>query len=155
MAKHKMRRGTKMVVVTLTVVVVAGGIAFGKFGGGFDARADRVVHHVERELNLDPTQSASLRALKSELSGLRREVRQNRDEEINALFALVTASRFDQQEALAMIEDKTRVINSRAPELVSIIARFLDSLSPDQKAILNEHLRDKQDKLNHMRRWHS
>ncbi len=39
-----------------------------------------------------------------------------------------------------MVQQKTQVINDRAPQLIASVAGFLDSLDSEQKKELSEHM---------------
>jgi hypothetical protein len=46
----------------------------------------------------------------------------------------------DQAKALQMVQQKTQMINDKAPQIIASIAGFLDSLDSEQKKELREHL---------------
>ncbi len=154
MSKHRMKRRTRNLLVVLLVVTAAGAALHYKFGGGIDARAERFIERVDAELNLDDVQLSALRALKSDLAGLRREMRSGRDEDISRLVELVTAATLDQQALLDLVQEKTRAINERAPAIVAALAGFTDGLSPAQKAILREEIAERRERIRHRGRWH-
>ncbi|GJL80913.1 MAG: hypothetical protein DHS20C01_05470 [marine bacterium B5-7] len=152
MSQHRMKRCTK---VFLLVIVVAGGVAalVHNFGGHFDARADRMVSHMDRQLELDVEQRRALNGLKSDLLGLKREMRELTGDGLDQWVDMIVADELDQQRMLTMIEDKTRQINEQAPQLVASLARFTDSLDASQKSILKEKLYSISERRDNHHHW--
>lgn len=53
---------------------------------------------------------------------------------------LVSGPSFDQAAAKQLVEGKTALLREKAPELITAMARFYDSLKPEQQAELRELL---------------
>lgn len=153
MAEKCKSRHRKFGILILVALVVVGAVTFHRFGGGIDAHADRFVSHIEHELELDRDQSLKLKALKSEIMAIRRDVRDGSGAQVTELAGMLSAPILDQAKLVAMIEDKTRRIDERAPEIVAAIARFTDSLDASQKSILEERIASRIERGDGWRRW--
>ncbi|KAA3632394.1 MAG: hypothetical protein DWQ08_03565 [Proteobacteria bacterium] len=141
-------RGLSGLILSLTIVLAAGWL-FHRYGSGLEFQSDRLASRIERELELNPEQRLALKALRSEILSMHREVRRHRDEEVFELVDLITETRLDQGRLLALVEDGTQWINEMAPDLVAAVARFTDSLDVAQKAILEERI------IGRIERWES
>ncbi len=151
MAKHKMKKHTKIILVTVVTLGVAGGFLTHKYRGGPDAHAERFVSHIERELDLSLEQTQSLRDLKNVLMQIRQDMRGSREAQFNEIVELMGDPVLDQDKALAMVERKTRAVDERAPDIVAALANFTDHLSNSQRREIREKL---ENKIGCWRRWH-
>ena len=68
------------------------------------------------------------------------DVRSNRNEHREMVQQLLSEPTMDQVKVLQMVQQKTQVINDRAPQLIASLAGFLDSLDSEQKKELREHM---------------
>ena len=140
-----MKRMTKILIASaLTIGVVGGASAYGKkkFAGP-EMRASFAVSYISDELELDATQEQALNALKDQVlvSGtLVKSQMENTHEDVKSLIA---AESFDQAKALSLVTDKTSVVNSVAPEIITAAAGFFDTLSAEQKNDILEFFEDR------------
>lgn len=103
-------------------------------------RGERMIERVSERLELDDNQRAALEGLATEMRETRELVRGD-DGELHERFrTLVTADTLDQGAALALIEQRTAAVQAQAPELVAAAAVFLDGLSAEQKADVEQFL---------------
>ncbi len=147
MSNHKMKRHTRVILVVLVLISAAGGAAYYCFGGGPEARADRVVARIGDRLDLDADQRLRLDRLKAEIMGLRAEARAGRADTLDQLVAILLAPRLDQAELLDMLEQRTRTVRERAPAVLETVASFTDSLTPAQKSEIGDLI------ASHRPRW--
>lgn len=114
----------------------------GRLGHAVDYISYRYDLSGEQRERLDDVADV-LRELRSLRVGLRGELR-------DELRAALDAPAVDQERLIALINDKTRLIEDNAPRLIGAVAGFVDSLYPDQKQRLLEKL-DR--RLGGERRW--
>lgn len=143
-----MKRSTKIITaVALTLGIVGGATAYGKHQWGDPAkRAKHVVSYVADELDLDAAQTDKLTALKDKLLATGKHMRGEMKPLHGDVADLLAADSFDQAKALEMIANKTALINDNAPEMLTAVGSFLDSLNPEQKAELIEFMESKHGK---------
>ena len=103
-------------------------------------RGERMIERVSERLELDDNQRAALTTLAAEMRQTRELVRGEGGELREQAQALLTATTLDQGAALALIERRTAAVRSQAPELVAAAAVFLDGLTPEQKADIEQFL---------------
>ena len=147
-----MRKAAK----TLTVAIVALGVTPGVFAYGAHAawrmspeeKAEYVTGKITQKLVLNAMQQGNLRALSASLIQVMSDVRSDRKAHMESLQQLLSEPTLDQARALQMIQQKTAMINAKAPGIIASLAGFLDSLDSEQKIALSEHFGD------HMGRHH-
>lgn len=144
-----MKTLTKVVVaVTLAGGVATGVAAYGQkpycqHRGGAEHRAAHVLERIGNRLGLTPAQFAKAEAVKDQLLALRQATRDERRQGRDAAIDLLSAPTLDQDKALALVTRKTARMNELAPQLVAALADFTDSLRPEQRAELQQLLRDR------------
>ena len=108
---------------------------------------------VEHRLDLNSEQSNKLEQLMGTLHELRDSVRKERDLDIATVRDLLMEPALNQQEVLALIEEKTSKVNEIAPAAVAALAEFSDSLSIEQKQEIEDMI---EHRMEHRmgRRWH-
>ncbi len=151
MKKHRMKRHTKIVLASLIVVGGLSGAVYYHFGGGPDARAERVVSYIERELELSASQTASLQDLTQEVLKIRASVHANRTQKLDEIMSLVTTPVLDQSRTMAMVNQTTTSVEQHAPALISSLAAFTDGLTTEQKQQLKTRVSKK---MSRWQRWH-
>jgi Spy/CpxP family protein refolding chaperone len=135
-----MKRATKIIIVTAIAASTLGGIAYAKSGCGMHGP-----QQVVRGLDLNEQQQANFQAVIEQFRSNRKEMRAQRQQRRDEMLSLLNSDKLDQTRALGMLESKTNAINARAPEMVSTIARFTDSLTPEQRHQLRERIGDRMD----------
>lgn len=139
-----MKRSTKIITaVVLSIGVVGGAAAYGKHRfADPEARAEFVIERISDKLSLDATQEQALTVLKDELLAKRstmKDLKPARED----LQALIEADTLDQAALLAMVTEKTQAVNAAAPDIVSALGGFLDTLNSEQKSqiltFMDEH----------------
>jgi len=135
-----MKRSTKIITATVLTLGIAGGAAaFGKHHyGNPEKRADKIAGYIAYELELDATQKQALDVLKSEVMDARQTVKVDREEMKTEMSRLFDGETFDRARALDMVNAKMSLVNEQAPELINAFGDFMDTLSAEQKAEMQE-----------------
>lgn len=140
-----MKRTTIVVASTVLALGIAGGAsAVGKHRfGNPEKRAAFMVEYVSDELNLDATQEQALSALKDQVLAARGNLREQMKSTHEQARELMSADQFDRAQALALVSGKTAAINAAAPEIVTALGDFLDTLDAEQKAAVAEFITER------------
>jgi Spy/CpxP family protein refolding chaperone len=143
MKKHS--RNVLLVVggLALTTSVVMAGRHYAGYGCGPEARAEHIVQRVTEELELNPSQHQQLVALKDTLLATRQAVRGDRGELRGEMMQLLDAPHLDRDAAVALITSRAGAVQQHAPDVVNAVGDFHDSLSPEQRAELREHIEER------------
>lgn len=140
-----MKLSSKAIIAILTLIGGTGAVyAFGKHGGWHMSTEEKVEFATERvtkKLELDTDQRQKFITLAEAVGQIMAEVRADRQQNIDQISELLQQPNFDQARALQLLQQKTQLINDRAPLVISSLAEFLDSLEPGQKQQLQELLR--------------
>ena len=140
----KMKKSTIIIAVTvLTLGVTSGVLAYGAHSAwkmSPEKKAEYVTEKITENLELDVIQQENLRALSVTLLDILQDVRSNRNEHREMVQQLLSEPTMDQAKVLQMVQQKTQMINDKAPQLIASIAGFLDSLDSEQKKELREHM---------------
>ena len=147
MSNHKMKRRTKIILVSVLTLGIVGGVAAKYMHGGPEAHAERFISHAQEELNLDAKQTQALTELKDELFTIGKDIKSSRTENAEQVVEMLTAPTLDQAKAVQMVRDRTETMNQRAEQLIAAIATFTDQLTPVQKQQLADKANSK------MERW--
>lgn len=145
-----MKKSTKIItatVLTLSTLGVVTGVAAFK-GDGWQ-RGEHLISHVRDELDLTPEQTEALQAIRDQVWDIRQSVKQDRDTHKQAFLALIDGEVFNQDQALALISQKTELVDQYAPQVIASVASFYDGLTAEQQAEVREHVTKR---MNH--RWH-
>ena len=142
----------------IVAIVSALGIAVAVAGCGHGMRhhesGDYAIRHIEKlgkELNLNGAQTAKLNAVTETLRKGRDTMRGKHEERQKAMLALLDQPKLDRQRALGLVQETTRDINDRAPEVVAVMGDFYDSLTPPQQQKLRDELKERMEYANRCR----
>ena len=139
-----MKNSTKIIAVTvLALSVTSGVLAYGAHSAwkmGPEEKAEYLTEKITENLELDVIQQQNLKVLSVTLLEIIQDVRSNRNEHREMVQQLLSEPTMDQVKVLQMIQQKTQVINDRAPQLIASVAGFLDSLDSEQKKEWREHM---------------
>lgn len=140
------------VVVTAGIVIGAGAFAHRK-GFCYDCEPQERVEHISDfigyKLDLNDAQSEKLSALVTRLMAIRSEMHENRDVTKQELVEIISAPKLDQARVLALVQEKTAMVEARAPEVIAALAEFSDSLDASQKQEITDMLARKMDHHHH------
>ncbi len=150
-----MKKSTKIIlssVTTITLILGASGYAVAKhFGGGHGMMGDYMIYKLDRQLELTDTQVDQLEAIQEYVKTKRAE--HKKEDHKAKIKALLSQPVLDQQQVISMIDEKMQVLRGNAPEMVSKIAAFTDSLSAEQRTKLLGMM-DKMGQRDHHRGWY-
>ena len=139
-----MKKSTKIIALTvLTLGVTSGVFAYGAHSSwkmSPEKKAEYVTDMITENLELNVMQQENLKALSVTVLDIMQEVRTNRGEHKELVQQLLSDPTMDQVKALQVVQQKTQMINDKAPKVIASIAGFLDSLDGEQKRELREHM---------------
>ena len=138
-----MKKSSKIIIASVLTVGVAGGVfAYGAHHHYSNMtpqeKAEMISDRVERKLELNQEQRQNLDVLALHIADLMQEVKKNRQARMQMFDELISDGPIDQAALLQKINDKTALVNEKAPELVAKVAGFVDSLDADQKAEIRD-----------------
>lgn len=102
-----------------------------------DAAAMR--NKVADKLDLDTAQRQKLGVLSDQLLALRSDLKGEASDPRSGLASLFGSNKFERDRAQSLLEQKTTVMQKDGPEVITALADFYDSLSPEQQ----QQIRDK------------
>lgn len=141
-----MKRSSKIILTTAILATTAAGVVavagsdrgfYRHYGQGF---ATHISERVSSELELNESQQSNLQSLIDTVMEKRGNFKENRSERKAELLAMLDSETLDQGKINALLTQKTQAVESAAPEMISAIAQFTDSLSAEQRAELKEKL---------------
>lgn len=139
-----MKKSTKIIAA---IILIAGSssivYAFGKHDHwkmSPQEKVEFVTERVTEKLNLDAQQQQSFVDLAEMVTEIMVDVKAAKTENIAELQRLLNEPSFDQARALEMVQQKTRMINDKAPTVIASLGRFLDTLNPEQKQELQSFM---------------
>lgn len=133
-----MKKSSKIVLASVLVIGISGSVfAFGARNHfenmTIQEKADMFNYHISRKLDLNSEQEIALESLTSRLSEIMQQLKQQHSEHHEMLEQMLDAGPLDQTSLLQKITAKTDMVNQHAPEVVALIAQFVDSLDAQQK----------------------
>jgi len=139
-----MKKSTKIIAVAVLALGVTSGVmAYGAHSAwnmSPEKKTEYVTDKITENLELDAIQQEFLAVLSGDLLEIMQEVRSNKGEHREMVQQLLSEPTMDQVKVLQMVQQKTQMINDKAPQLIASIAGFLDSLDSEQKMELREHM---------------
>ncbi len=134
-----MKKSSKIIIVSVLTLGLAGGaFAFGSHhyfsSMSMQEKADMFGDHVSKRLDLNAVQEDKLDQLTGRIATIMQQVKQDRESHEQFVDQLITDQPLDQTELLNKINQKTAMVNDNAPEMVGLLAGFVDSLNAEQKA---------------------
>ncbi len=139
-----MKLSSKIIGAIILIVGSSGAVyAFSKHSDWQmtpDEKVEFVTDRVTKKLNLDSQQQQNFTALAETVAQIMLEARDSRQQQVNEIGALLQDPSFNQARAMEMVQQKTQMINAKAPLVISSLAVFLDSLNAEQKQQLEEFI---------------
>jgi len=105
-----------------------------------EEKVEFVTERVTRKLELDSQQQQNFAALAETVVQIMQDARIAKTQHIDDISALLQEPSFNQARALELVQQKTRMINEKAPLVISSLAVFLDSLKVEQKQQMQEFM---------------
>lgn len=100
----------------------------------------KVIERVSSKLDLNDAQKQKLGVLADEMLASRTALRGKDADPRTEMKAMVAGAKFDRSRAQTMLEQKTQVVQGNGPKLITAMAEFYDSLSPEQQTKVRERL---------------
>ncbi len=143
-----MKLSTKIIIAVLAVAGSTSAVyAFSRHGGGWhmtpEEKVEFVTDRVTKKLELDSQQQQNFTVLAESVAQIMLDARVSRKQHFDEISTLLQEPSLNQARLLEMVQQKTRMINEKAPLVVSSLAVFLDSLNAGQKQELQEMLEHK------------
>jgi len=142
-----MKTYTKIILTVVTTLGITGGaLAYGihSFGNmSMTDKAEMVNQKVTSKLSLNEEQKQKFSTLSKRMVTLVQQARSQSGDHKAMLQGLISDQPLDQAALLERINLKTSMINQHAPEMVTLLANFVDSLDSDQKSDLKEMIEQK------------
>lgn len=114
-------------------------------------KAEFMTERVSKNLELDAAQKQNFSELANLVAGIVADARANKSAQFEELSAMIEAPSFDQARALELVQQKTSMINQKAPEVIASLGVFLDSLDGEQKQQLAEFIKRRHQHHEHHR----
>lgn len=133
------------IIAAVMLVVGSTGIVYavskhGDWGMTPEEKVDFVSDRVTKKLELTDVQRSKFVALAESIADTLREVKPGREQRMADIAGLLDQPVFDQARALQLVQQKTQLVNDRAPGLIASLGEFVDSLNAEQKQQLQEFL---------------
>jgi periplasmic protein CpxP/Spy len=148
-----MKISTRIITAVLLIAGSSGVVyAFGKHGDWGMTPAEKVEFISERvtdKLDLDETQAAYFKHLAGTVSGIMQALRPTHQQRSDEFMQLLQEPGFDQARALQLVQQRTRLIDEKAPEVIAELAIFMDSLTPQQRQQVQQFIEHRHDRHMH------
>lgn len=142
-----MKTSSKIILTTvITFGLVSGVFAFGahKFSNmSMQDKAEMINHRVSSKLDLNQEQQTKFSDMSLRMVSLVSQAKSQTGDHKELIQGLISDQPLDQAALLEIINTKTSLINQHAPEMVTLLANFVDSLNSDQKAEIKEMMEHK------------
>ena len=139
-----MKLSTRIITAVLLIAGSSGVVyAFGKHGdwGMTPAeKAEFVSERVTKKLDLDSQQQQKFDDLANLVVEIMQQASATREHQVSEISQLLEDPSFNQARALELIQQKTQLVNEKAPLVIGSLAVFVDSLNSDQKQELQEFM---------------
>jgi protein CpxP len=139
-----MKLSTRIITAALLIAGSSGAVyAFSKhndWGMSLEEKVEFVTERVTRKLDLDSQQQQNFTELAGAIAQIMQDARITKAQNLTEIEALLQEPSFNQARALELVEQKTRMINQKAPLVITSLAVFLDSLSVEQKQQMQEFM---------------
>ena len=140
-----MKLSTRIITAVLLVAGSTGVVyAFSKHGdwGMTPAeKAEFVSDRVTKKLDLDAEQQQKFDDLAALVLDIVLEAKASREQQMGEVTRLLEDPSFNQARAIELVQQKTQLVNEKAPLVIGSLAVFLDSLNVEQKQELQELLK--------------
>ncbi len=142
-----MKKSSKIIAVVL--LAAASTTAVYAFGGRGHMnmspaeKADYMTEKVTRKLNLDSQQQQNLSELANQFVEIMTEARAGKQAHMEEVQKMLSEPSLDQTRLLQLVQEKTQLVNDRAPAVIASLGNFLDSLNVEQKQELQSFVKHK------------
>ena len=148
-----MKISTRIITAVLLVAGSSGAVyAFSKhadWGMSVEEKVEFITDRVTSKLDLDDVQRQNFTELAALVADTLQEVKPTREQRFEEISSLLLEPSFNQARALEMIQQKTQLVNEKAPLVITSLAGFLDSLSMEQKQQLQKFMQQRHEHHRH------
>ena len=148
-----MKLSTRIIAAVLLIAGSSGVVyAFSKHNDwdmSPEEKVEFVTERVTRKLELDSQQQQNFAELAETVIQIMQDVRMTKAQHMDEIGALLQEPSFNQARALELIEQKTRMINEKAPLVIASLAIFMNSLNLEQKQQMQEFMQHHQQRHRH------
>ena len=148
-----MKISTRIITAVLLVAGSSGAVyaysKHGDWGMSADEKVEFISDRVTSKLDLNELQRQKFTELAELVADTLQEVKPGREEGFEEIASLLQEPSFNQARALEMIQQKTQLVNEKAPLVITSMAGFLDSLSMEQKQELQEFMQHRHERHRH------
>ncbi len=141
-----MKTSTKIIITALSLGMAGGVFAFGahKYSNmSVHDKASMVQQKVVSQLNLTDEQQEKFDTLSNRVVTLVQQAKSQKGDHKAILAGLINEQPLNQAALLSRVNEKTSMVNEHAPEVVALLANFVDSLDIGQKAELKQMMNEK------------
>lgn len=142
-----MKKVTKIILGSVAAVITVAGIsgyAMAKqFGGGHGMMGDYMIYKLDKQLELNDSQVNQLKSIQEYVKTKHAE--HQKEDHKAEIKKMLSQPVLDQQQIISMMDEKMQEMRGNAPEMISRIAAFTDTLNAEQRAELIEMM----DKMGH------
>ena len=133
------------IIAAILLVVGSSGIVYavskhGDWGMTPEEKVDFISDRVTKKLDLTESQRQKFAALANSVVVTLQAVKPEREQHMADISGLLEQPVFDQARALQLVQQKTQLVNDRAPGLIASLGEFVDSLNDEQKQQLQDFL---------------
>ena len=135
-------------ILIAALVLVIGGTgavyAYGKHGHWHmtpEEQVEFVTDRISKKLDLTDQQRENFTSLANTVAGIMLEAKASKAEHMAEVRQLLEEPSFNQARATQLVQQKTDLIDEKAPLVISQLAIFLDSLDVEQKRQLQDLIR--------------
>ena len=135
------------ILIAALVLVIGGSgavYAYGKHGHWHmtpEEKVEFVTDRVSKKLDLTDQQRENFTSLANTVAGIMLEAKASKTEHMAEVSQLLEEPSFNQARAMQLVQQKTDLIDEKAPLVISQLAIFLDSLDVEQKRQLQDLIR--------------
>jgi len=136
---------SKRVITAVLIIVGGSGAVYacskhGDWGMTPEEKVEFVTERVTKKLNLDSQQQQRFTELAETVAQIMHDARAARQQHVDEIGELLQDPSFNQARMMEMVQQKTQLVNEKAPLVISSLAIFLDSLNTEQKQQLQDFL---------------
>ena len=139
-----MKLSKRIIAAALLIAGSSGAVyAFSKhndWGMSPEEKVEFVTDRVTSKLDLDSKQQQNFAELAATVARIMQDARITKSQDLTEIESLLQQPSFNQARALELVQQKTSMINEKAPLVIASLAVFLDSLSAEQKQQLEKFL---------------
>lgn len=139
-----MKLSTGVITAVLLIAGSSGVVyAYSKhndWGMSPEEKVEFVTERVTRKLDLDSQQQQNFAELAETVVQIMQDARITKAQHVDEIGALLQEPSFNHARALELVQQKTRMINEKAPLVIASLGVFLNSLNIEQKQQMQEFM---------------